>query len=82
MPWIHTAASHALSLLSAAEELHGFPDVCAAALGRAFSPTVFAPAFQVCFCACMFKQENAVIIKVIIKKWSLWSKQLDLPRDV
>lgn len=38
--------------------------------------------FQVYFCAWPFKQENAVIIKVIIKKWSLWSKQLSYPRDV
>lgn len=38
--------------------------------------------FQFYFCACTFKQENAVIIKVIIKRWSLWSKKLNYLRDV
>lgn len=78
MPWMRTPAS----VPSAAEVWHRFPDVWATALGCAFSPPVFAPASQVYFCACLFKQENAVIFKVIIKKWSLWSKGFDLTRDV
>lgn len=65
-----------------AEGLRGFPDVHAAALRCAFSPTVFSPAFPVYSYAGLFTQENVVIIKAIIQKCSLWRKRFDLLRDV
>lgn len=76
---VHSRLSH--SLPSVAEGLHGFPDARSAALGCAFLPPLFASTSPVHFCACLFRQENAVIVKVIIKKWGLWSKRFELLRD-